>query len=114
MRLKKECGVTEISKANLDEIIGRGYRATRLTIGRNEDGVSIELFVLKGNEIGMHKFTGFEYGYFGEGPHGLLYLAQRLGIHELASIDVVSKLKTPPSIDFVYNDMSGMWGRIVG
>lgn len=107
--LEEEGGITVISKRNLDRITGAGWRPVRLHLWRDESDFYIDMFVVRGKETDLHKFTGFSWSYSGEGPHGTLYLFQRIGMHLGADINYIAQLPKNISVEYVYDDVKGEW-----
>lgn len=98
MRLKPEVGVTEISLANAKEIIVK-YGVPDIVQLVNEGNSTGDHVVHAswgdGTDSGEsfdHKFTGFSWGYSGEGPAGLTKFFEMVGISKRLESNVVAKL----------------------
>lgn len=84
MQLKPEGGVTHISLENARELIGElGTPDTVQLVNEGSDTGEHVVFATWENPDGddiTHKFTGFSWGYRGEGPHGLATFFDMIGL----------------------------------
>lgn len=80
MRYRDQAGSTRISTIASKKHVARlgKLEYVRGYVYRGTYGMTFATIV-KG-ENGTARFRGFSWGYGGEGPHGLLYLLQRLGV----------------------------------
>jgi len=79
-RLLKEAGVTQTSLKNERRLSKRLGRPVRVELHYDPDGDDwyiVRAFYDSGDQ---HNFTGFSWGYGGEGPRGLLEFCQRNSI----------------------------------
>jgi hypothetical protein len=82
MRYRDQAGSTRISTIASKKHVARlgKLEYVRGYVYRGTYGMTFATIV-KG-ENGTARFRGFSWGYGGEGPHGLLYLLQRLGVDD--------------------------------
>lgn len=105
LKLQPEIRNTEVSLANLEKIQKSelGFEPTRITFyfKKNDPRLHTE-WITKDDIVLAWDFRGFNAGYSGEGPHGLVKALKMLGIKDW-DIDIVSQLK-PGRYKFVrYN-----------
>ena len=87
-QLLNEGGVTRISLQNERRLGKRLGRPVRVELHYNPDGVEWYQVKAMYDSGDSHVFTGFSWGYSGEGPRGLLEFCQRNDI-PLAMKDIV-------------------------
>ena len=96
MSLKPEGGVTQISIENAAELIDeRGLPDIVQLVNEGQNTAEHAVFATWTNPDGTdltHKFTGFSWGYHGEGPHGLTAFFEQLGLSERIPDELVFTL----------------------
>jgi hypothetical protein len=94
--MKPEGGVTQISIENALELLDeRGLPDSVQLVNEGENTGEHVVFATWTNPDGAdftHKFTGFSWGYRGEGPHGLTAFFEQLGLSERIPDGVVFSL----------------------
>lgn len=82
MELKEEGGVTQISLHNARELINeRGIPDAVELYWRERIGHCVQAIWLdEEGDATSHVFSGFSWGYAGEGPHGLLEFFEMIGM----------------------------------
>lgn len=68
-KLEEECGVTDISLHNASFLINKYGMPSKIELMREGHE---QLVKATFKEYGDYIFTGFSWGYGGEGPHGLM------------------------------------------
>lgn len=112
-QLRKEKGITRVSLENNRRLTKRLGRPVRVECHYDPDGVdwyTVKAFYDTGH---THEFTGFAWGYTGEGPHGLLEFCQYNGI-DLEIGDIAKFDSRTEGIAWVWPEDSSMPSRKVG
>lgn len=96
MNLKAEGGVTQISIENAATLIDElGLPDTVQLVNEGENTAEHSVFATWSNPDGTdvtHKFTGFSWGYRGEGPHGLTAFFEQVGLSDRVPDEIVFSL----------------------
>lgn len=91
-KLEKECGVTEKSLNNALLLLTNLGKPTSVTLVEEPQEWYVDTHwesLEYGHQDSNHRFSGFSWGYGGEGPHGLMTFLTALGL-ENVSEQVVS------------------------
>lgn len=81
MSLLRECGITDISVGNAEELLREKGRPIRLTFySRSRHGEYSVIARWKADDT--FRFTGFSWGYGGSGPNALKRFLNQLGFPE--------------------------------
>jgi len=100
-----ECGVTNVSLENSRRLREEHGRVIAIDMTRHRDSEKYGYVTTVDFEDGdQHEFTGFSWGYRGEGPHGLAQWAEEEGVGEL-NIDVIAELPNHPGAGTVWEWM---------
>jgi hypothetical protein len=91
MKLKPEQGVTQISLENATEIIADRGLPNLIQLVNEGDNTSEHSVIVAWGDF-EHKFTGFSWGYGGEGPRGLAKFFQMVGLHRRIPTSIIGKL----------------------
>lgn len=95
VNLAEECGVTSISLSNAQKLVAEYGKPDFVRLVRYPAQSGCGAVVVCWPGI-VHVFTGFNWGYGGEGPTGLVDFAKLIGLVKLANIAVVSSLNGYP------------------
>jgi len=101
MNLTPECGVTEVSLANAAAIVDALGIPSNVQLFNDGTDTSTHVVTALWGESDSerkpfdHKFTGFTWGYDGEGPAGLVKFFHLIGLDAYIPSDVVFNL--PPN-----------------
>jgi len=95
-KLEEECGVTMVSLRNADTICETLGAPDNVLLVSGGDTTEHEVVAVwdegaDGAEY-THTFTGFSWGYFGSGVHGLKKFATLIGLGKLLNMGVLSSL----------------------
>lgn len=98
VELEEEGGITQISLNNAWYSLERfGYPTTLELVEEKEEWFVYATWKNDKNTIEVrHKFSGFSWGYGGEGPHGLMIFLEALGLNDIASQVVDGQFKNLP------------------
>lgn len=89
-RVKKEDGVTSISLRNAEILLEWYGQPNLVKLWYDEREWSV-VTVEWPNDF-KHSFTGFSWGYTGEGPHGLEAFAEAVGLGSLLDMRTIAGL----------------------
>lgn len=128
MKLKPEGGVTQISLENAQQIIEEKGPPDLIQLINEGENTAEHMVVATWGEF-SHTFTGFSWGYGGEGPHGLAKFFRMVGLQHRVPTSIIGKLPQNKSglllalarsgwlIEYAYDGASGVdesLGRVEG
>lgn len=94
-KLEEEGGITAVSLNNARKLIAILGKPKRVALRRSEDPHFPDYLVDVKWPSGAHfTFSGFSWGYGGEGPHGLATFAEMIGLEKLLPIRVIAAMPT--------------------
>lgn len=93
LNLEEEGGVTAISLRNAQKLLEAYGKPSRVDLYHGADpeyfGHLVDAWWPSGERF---TFSGFSWGYGGEGPHGLAKFAEMIGLEHLLPIQVIARL----------------------